>query len=118
MFEWLFGGEWLTQRVAVYVPSTRDVSEVLTNEAAKEATDRTARFLSELFGGATAQPAVGYYVAADGTLVTENVTIVYSYTKRLSRQRRKAVFDYCKVLKADYGQELVTVEINGKIRLV
>lgn len=118
VLEWVFGRQWLGQRVAVYVPSTRAVNEPLTTETAEAVVERTARFFSHLFGGATAQPAVGYYVASDGTLVIENITIVYAYTRRLSRHQRQAVFDYCEVLKAELGQELVTVEVNGKIRFV
>jgi hypothetical protein len=116
--QWVFGSQWLGNRVAVYVPSTYNVNQVLTNEAAERVVGETARFLSQLFGGATSQTATGYYVASDGTLVTEEVTIVYSYTRRLSRNDRKAVFDYCRDLKLRLGQELVTVEVNGKLRFL
>ena len=116
--KWVFGGEWLGDRVALYVPGTYNVSQPLTKENAERVVGETARFLSQLFGGATSQVASGYYVASDGTLVIEQITIVYSYTRRLSRMQRQAVLEHAAYLKRQLGQELVTVEINGKIRFV
>src|SRR5262245_55635873 len=113
---WVFGGDWLGTRVALYVPGTYNVSQPLTKKNADRVVEETARFLSQLFGGATSQVASGYYVASDGTLIVETITIVYSYTKRLSRTQRQAVFERAELLKRELGQELVTVEINGKIR--
>lgn len=116
--KWVFGGQWLGTRVALYVPGTYNVSQSLTKENADRIVGETARFLSQLFGGATSQVAYGYYVSSGGALVIEEITIVYSYTKRLSRMQRQAVFDHAEYLKRKLGQELVTVEINGKIRFI
>lgn len=117
VLEWVFDGELLSHRVTVYVPSTRNVDQQLTLDEAEELVQRTAKFLSKLFGGATAQPAVGFWVDGEN-LVRENVTLVYAYTRRLSKGTRKSVLDYCESLKVEYGQQAVAVEFDGKLRFV
>lgn len=112
------GGKWLRERAAVYVPGTRNISEPLSPEDVKQAVDETARFLSSLFGGATALPAQGYYVATDGALVSENITIVYSYTEHVSTEQYGKIKLFAEQLRNTYGQEAVTIEVNGAIEFI
>ena len=116
---WLLGGDELGARVTLYVPGTRDVSIPLTPSEIEEAVRNAATFLSGLFGGATSIPARGFWLSReDGSLVYEQTTLVYAHAKRVSRTQRQAVFEYARLLKARYGQEAVSVEINGKLRFV
>jgi len=70
------------------------------------------------FGGATSVPARGVWLSADGTLVTEDVTIVYSFTENLSKEQLERVRVFCLNLKQELEQEAIAVEIAGKLRFV
>lgn len=113
-YRWLLG--WT--RVDVYVPTTRDRSTPLSADEAEKAVKETARFLSQLFGGATTISGKGMWLSQDGSLITEPVTIVYSYARGLTRGQRKAVLSYAKQLRDDLGQEAVMIEFNGKPRFI
>src|SRR4051812_47814142 len=67
----------LDQRVAIYVPSTVDVTASAEPLGEKLADEALVRF-SNLFGGASAQAATGAFVSKQG-LVKERIQIVYSF---------------------------------------
>ena len=66
----------LKSKITVYVPATVDVNKEIDNSAQVE---RVARLLSECFGGATASPVRGYWVAENGALVAEKTTMVFAF---------------------------------------
>lgn len=111
-------GEGLPHKVSVYVPSTTDVRESLDSEAANKVVDSVRRYLANLFGGATAVSAEGSWVAQDGTLVTEKVTIVYAFTPQLTRAQLLDIKRYATQLKRELGQEAIAVEIDSKLFFV
>lgn len=110
-------GKGYTDKVSLYIPSTANVSVALTESAAELYVSRSLRFLSRMFGGATAIPASGAWVSED-TLVTEKVTIVYSFTQSLTRQQLLEIQQHCLELKRDLAQESIAVEINGELFLI
>lgn len=113
-----FQGEGLGNQVAIYVPSTTDVNKQLDATQHETLVKEAGTFLSERFGGATANPVSGFWVAQDGTLVIEQITIVYAFTARLSRKDRKAVKAYAESLRVRLGQEAITVEFNNRLVFV
>jgi hypothetical protein len=106
----------LNCRWAIYVPSTKNVNEKIDN------TDEVKRVigeLSDLFGGATATQAIGGWRCANGEVVVENVTIVYSFcNSEQSVMHAKDVIGIAQRICKEYGQEAVTVEYNGQVKFV
>lgn len=103
-------------KVAVYVPSTVNVNEHIDNS---EYVKRTIGELADLFGGATATQAVGGWRCANGEIVLENTTIVYSFcTSEALQENFAKVYDICERLKAEMSQEAVTLEVNGQVKFV
>ena len=101
---------------AIYVPSTMNVNEHIDNTKEVE---RVIGELSDLFGGATATPALGGWRCADGKVVTEQVTIVYAYcTTEQSVEHADRVVDIARRIAREYKQECVTVEYNNQVAFV
>lgn len=111
-----FGGVQLPHRVAVYVPSTQDVNHAADNA---EQVQRVARELSEMFGGATATTARGFWVSDSAGLVAESVTIVYaSCTDKQYHEQVPEVLRIAQRIKAEMQQEAVSVELDGVLYLI
>ncbi len=111
-------GKGFSHKVTVYVPRTVNVNEKLSDHEANALITRATRVMSETFGGATIVNAAGAWVANSGELVTENTTLVYSFTDSLSTQKLLAVRDLLLWLKATYGQEAVAIEIDNELFFV
>lgn len=106
----------LNSKVAIYVPSTINVSEECDNT---QYVKNTIKQLSTWFGGATATPAIGGWVSAAGEVVVENVSIVYSFCTTEKLQEYAAdIIELCKTIKREMRQEAVTLEINGQVKFV
>lgn len=111
-----FGGVQLPHRVAVYVPSTQGPAE--TTDNAKQG-QRVARELSEMFGGATATTARGFWVSDAAGLVAESVTIVYaSCTDKQYHEQVPEVIRIAQRIKEEMQQEAVSIELDGILYLV
>lgn len=111
-----FGGVQLPHRVAVYVPSTQGPAENADNS---EQVQRVARELSEMFGGATATTARGFWVSDSAGLVAEAVTIVYaSCTDRQYHEQVPEVIRIAQRIKEEMQQEAVSIELDGILYLV
>ena len=95
-----------------------NVSKTLDGSAADKLVSRGLRFLSESFGGATVLTARGSWVAQDGKVIIEQLTIVYAFTPRLTRAKLRTVKQFALTLKAELGQEAVALEINDKLFFV
>ena len=106
----------LSSKVAIYVPSTLNVTESVDNS---EKVNDTLTFLSKLFGGATKTDAVGSWLCASGELVKERVCVVYAYcnSDQLNASA-STVINFCEQLKKDMGQETISLEINNELYFV
>ena len=106
----------LNCKFAVYVPSTVNINEETDNS---EQVNKVMKSLSVLFGGSTATPAFGAWVCEDGNLVTEKVTIVYSYcTSDQATEHIDKVVKICEDLKKEMNQEAITLEYNGQVKFI
>ena len=106
----------LDSKVAIYVPSTINVSENVDNS---QQVLRVIKRLSILFGGATASDAVGGWVAANGETIIEKVKIVYSFlTSEQLKENIDEILSICNDLKNEMKQEAITLEINGQVKFV
>lgn len=101
----------LSSKITVYVPATDNINQAVDNTAQVE---RTAALLSELFGGATSTPAVGYWMSPATGLVAEKTTVVFAYASDEALQKHiETVVELCESLKAEMHQEAICCEING-----
>lgn len=112
MFAEVFGSG-LSNKVALYVPSTLNVTEQADDALVSGWVTKTHVFLAGLFGGATSQLALGSWITANGELVTEKVTIVYAYADSLTREHLTALKAYALDLKQALKQEAIAVDLNG-----
>ncbi len=100
----------LRHRVTLYVPGTRDVDKAADNSVY---VDRVCATLSELFGGATSTPALGYWVSTERGLIKERTTMAFAYAETLNDDNISAIVDLSEWLKKELGQETIAVEIDG-----
>jgi hypothetical protein len=106
----------LASRVSIYVPSTVDVDKASDTSAW---IDNACKALATMFGGATTTPAIGTWLATNGDLVREDVTIVFAYAKGDALEAHGPnVVDFCERMKAALSQEAVALEVNGKLYLI
>lgn len=106
----------LDSKVAISVPSTTNVNEKCDNE---EMVNRVLSRLSDLFGGATATDAIGGWNSAEYGLITERVTIVYSFCKSNDFAKHiESVLEICETIKKEMKQEAVTLEYNGQVKFI
>jgi hypothetical protein len=106
----------LSSKVAVYVPSTLQVSETIDSS---EYVKRTLEFLSSSFGGATSTKAVGCWMSKEEGLIKETVEVCYSYTDTVGLESNiEAVIEYCEMLKKEMGQEAISLEVNNELYFI
>lgn len=106
----------LNCKLAIYVPSTVQVSQACDNS---DMVNQVMLQMSELFGGATSTPAKGGWKAASGELIIEDVTIVYSYcTPEQASEHFERVIQICKQVKHAMQQEAITLEYNNQIAFI
>ena len=102
----------LSSKITVYVPATNGIDKAADNT---EQVKKTAALLSELFGGATSTPALGYWMSPAAGLVAEATTVVFAYAADAALQEHVGrVVELCEELKREMGQEAIALEINGR----
>ena len=95
----------LRHRVAVYVPGTNGVNTAADNSRYVK---MAAATLSNLFGGATATPAIGYWMSDAAGLVEEKTAIYISHRMSSCRFCQQIlVFDDGKIVQQGSHEELV-----------
>lgn len=118
MVKELNGVNSLKNKVAIYVPSTIDVYKSIDNT---QYVNEVAKELCLLFGGATSQNAVGSWYSNElNKLVTENVTIVYSFISDddYTEENLTKVVSIAKKLCKDMSQECISLEVNNNLNFI
>ena len=109
-------GSGLSEKIAVYVPSTYDGNrEMIDNSAYVQ---QVMKELAELFGGSTAYQASGAWISEEKGLIIENITIVYSYCDILTNEKIDDVIKICEYIKEEMKQEAISLEINNKLYFI
>ena len=115
-FDQIPGAVKLASRVSVYVPSTTDTDQPTDN---REQVEKVAAKLSEMFGGATASEARGYWSSDTAGLVAEAVTVIYSNsTPEAIQQHAAEIVAICQQIKQDMSQEAVSLDIDGALYII
>ena len=105
----------LEQRIAVYIPSTKNVDEAIDNS---EYVDMSASLFSSCFGGATASENFGYWEGSKG-LTKEQTTIVYSFCdEKALEENLDKVIDFCEWLCSELTQDAVSLDVNGTLYFI
>ena len=103
-------------KVAIYVPSTINVNQSIDNTKQIE---NTCLFLSGIFGGCTAYNASGKWIDSKNNLISESITICFSYcTKKQLRKAKKDVLNYVKSLCQEMKQDCISLEINNRLYFI
>lgn len=106
----------LRHRVAIYVPGTNGVNTAADNARYVK---MAAVTLSNLFGGATATPAIGYWMSESAGLVEERVTIVYAYAgNEALEDQLGAVIEFCEGMKEALKQEAISLELDSALYFI
>lgn len=106
----------LNHTLALFVPSTLDVSQVTDNSAQVQS---TLSFLGNLFGGATSSNAEGAWRSEESGLVTEQVTIVRTFvSKKALDTHLDDVLGFAADLKRNMKQEAVAISVDHQLILV
>ena len=106
----------LTTKIAIYVPSTIDIDSPVDNSAQVE---KTAVFLSDLFGGCTACNVSGYWITQEKQLVREKPVVVYAFTTEAKAQEaEEKIIDFVQQMKKEMLQECISVEFCNRLYFV
>lgn len=106
----------LRHRVAIYVPGTNGVNTAADNARYVK---MAAATLSNLFGGATATPARGFWMSDAAGLVEERVTIVYAYAgNEALEDQLGAVIEFCEGMKEELKQEAISLELDSALYFI
>jgi hypothetical protein len=106
----------LSSKISVYIPSTNDVDKEIDN---KEYVDECVSIMSDLFGGATSTPCIGFWKSKEKGLVRERTTMAFAYcTDKDLDTGINTVLDFCESMRDRLKQESVAIEINGELYLV
>lgn len=105
----------LKHKVTIYIPGTNGVAEAADNSSwAADA----ACLLSRLYGGATSQENIGYWVSGTGEVVTEKIITVYAYADKLNDETMTEVVTFCERMKNELKQEAISLEIDNNLYFV
>ena len=108
----------LTNRIAIYVPSTYNGNKP-ARRLQKKACKHVAKHFCRIFGGSTATTANGYWYSDKLGLISENVTIIYANCTENDLQANTAnVMQIAKAICKYMKQEAVSVEINNTLQFV
>lgn len=101
----------LNKKVSIYVPSTMHDKPAPENVINYYVND-TLKKLSVLFGGATATRAIGSWYSTElEKLITEDVTICYSFCNEYDQSKLVAI---CEELKTVFMQESISLELSDQ----
>jgi hypothetical protein len=108
----VFGQPLASGKVVVYIPSTRNVSQLLSEVEQEAEVNGVLSKFAKMFGGSTSTRATGAWITESGDLVKEEVTLVYSFVD-VTETVEVSVKAIAAGLAKRLQQEAVLVEING-----
>jgi len=110
----------LTNYVKLYIPSTNNVKADAPAALIRATVEATMRLFAILFGGFTCTKGKGGWMAEGGTaLVVEDVYMVASFCDRAALVRGlPGVIERAQTICDRFGQECVSVEVNGALYFV
>ena len=102
--------------MAVYVPSTSNVSTKIHKNDLSARVTMVKRTLASMFGGYTSADAVGGYVTNEGALVNEDVVRVVAYsTPEAFKENKLKLMKMIAKWAKEWGQEAIGFEYEGDL---
>ncbi len=99
----------------VIVPSTRDKSIPISNNAFEKRIKETVKFLTMMFGGSTIDVEKGTY-HFKGKIITERVASIIVFTNdKLYNKHDEHIEDFIKEKKKSWGQDSIGFVFNDKM---
>lgn len=109
----------LPLELAVYVPSTQDVDEVISESELNARVDEVSKYLATIFGGFTKSERVGGFMTSQSELVTEDVVPVVSFaTKSDYEANKNKLVSKLSEWARKWGQEAIGFEFEGDLYYV
>jgi len=100
------------------VPSTKNITEPISNAAFNKRVSQTRRKVRELFGGSTAVKGHGEF-RLKGKYVPEKVVIVYSYAQRKDFIKNKQKWiKWAREKRDAWGQQSLALSIENDLYYV
>lgn len=107
-----------SHRVELYLPSKKSDGTELDASTRDSVELELGKKLTELFGGATASEAAGFYQHLDGRMSLERISIIYSFVEKLDESVLQHLFSLAAYVKDILSQESVLITIDGKAYLI
>jgi hypothetical protein len=109
----------LPLELAVYVPSTQDVDEVISEDELNARVNEVSKYLASTFGGFTKSERVGGFMTSKSELVTEDVVPVVSFaTKEDYQANKNKLVEKLSEWARKWGQEAIGFEFEGDLYYV
>ena len=101
-------------RSAIYVPSTKDMSNPVSPKEFQRRTKEVKLFLNRRFGGSTTDKVVGSFTSSKGKLINEPVTVVEHFTDfKKWKNYDKEVQKFLLKKQKEWGQESIGFEFQS-----
>ena len=109
------GSFHLAIRTVTLVPSTKNVSDVITKAEFDSRIQETKKFLSGLFGGYTRWQTQGGYVINEKD-INEKVAFVMAYAQKdVFKKYKKKWISWAKQKKKEWGQDSIGLIIEDDL---
>jgi len=109
----------LPLELAVYVPSTQDIDEVISEGELNARVNEVSKYLASTFGGFTKSERVGGFMTSKSELVTEDVVPVVSFaTKEDYQANKNKLVEKLSEWARKWGQEAIGFEFEGDLYYV
>jgi len=109
----------LKYEIAVYVPSTKNVDENISESELKERIEEVESYLAETFGGFTSSEKIGGYFSSKNTVVKEKIIPVTAFaTEESFNVNKTKLVNKLSLWAKKWGQEAVGLEFEGDLYYV
>ena len=108
----------LPYEIAVYVPSTKNVSQTITATELSSRVKEVEKFLAETFGGFTSSQKTGGYVS-NSNIITEKVVPVTAFCSLIDfKNNKQKLINKISFWSMKWGQEAMGFEFEGDLYYV
>jgi len=116
--EQLTDSESFSKEISIYVPSTDNLNEPITEGEFKDRIKETQMAMTKHFGGTTMH-GIGTYLSEGGSYVKEDVAVVdvkMTYEKWL--KHKDDVYAWLRKKSKEWGQEAIAFEYGAEMQFI
>jgi hypothetical protein len=109
-------GLYLPIQIAVYVPSTKNANEPISQEELQDRVNEVRKYLAEMFGGFSSESLTGGYVSTFKELIKEDIVRVVAYaTKEDFAKNKRKLITQISIWAKEWSQEAIGVEFENDL---